>query len=174
MTTALLVAVLLLTVLTVFNLVVVLGVVRRLRSYETRLGDLAEPPPVSTATLGEPVADFTASTQDGRVVDRASLTGRTLIGFFSPDCPACHERLGDFQAAAARHAGDVLAVVVDDGGDATPVVGALNGTGGVTVVIEEPDGPVTRAFGVRGFPAFVLVRDGGVVESVGYQVPVPA
>ncbi|MFF5227959.1 TlpA family protein disulfide reductase [Dactylosporangium sp. NPDC000521] len=174
MTTALLVAVLLLTALTLFNLVVVLGVVRRLRAYENRLGDLAEPPPVSTATVGEPVADFSASTVDGRRVDRSSLTGQTLIGFFSPDCPACHERLGDFRAAAARHPGDVLAVVVDDGGDPAPVVGALTGAGGVAVILEDPEGPVAGAFGVRGFPAFVLVRDGGVVESVGYQVPVPA
>ena len=173
MNTALLVAVLLLTVLTVFNLVVVLGVVRRLRTYENRLGDLAEPPPVSTATLGEPVADFAASTVDGRTVGRDSLTGRTLVGFFSPDCPACHERLGDFRTAAVRHPGDVLAVVVDDGGDTAPVVGAFSGTG-VAVVVEDPEGPVASAFGVRGFPAFVLVRDGGVVESVGYQVPVPA
>jgi Redoxin len=172
--TALLVAVLLLTALTVFNLVLVLGVVRRLRAYETRLGNLAEPPPVSTAMPGEPVADFAASTVDGQRLDRASLRGRTLIGFFSPDCPACHERLGDFRATAARHPGDVLAVVVDDGGDVAPVVGALGGTAGVTVVVEDPDGPVARAFGVRGFPAFVLVGDGGVVESVGYQVPVPA
>jgi len=173
-TTALLVAVLLLTALTLFNLVVVLGVVRRLRAYENRLGDMAEPPPVSSATVGEPVPDFTVSTVDGKVVDRASLTGQTLVGFFSPDCPACHERLGDFRAVALRHPGDVLAVVVDDGGDATPLVGALSGTSGVAVVVEDPEGPVVRAFGVRGFPAFVLVRDGGVVESVGYQVPVPA
>jgi hypothetical protein len=172
--TALLVAVLLLTALTLLNLVVVLGVVRRLRSYEHRLGDMAEPPPVSTATLGEPVTDFAASTVDGRRVDRASLHGQTLVGFFSPECPACHERLGDFRAAAVRHPGDVLAVVVDDGGDATPLVGALTDTSGVAVVVEDPEGPIARAFGVRGFPAFALVRDGGVVESVGYQVPVPA
>ncbi|MDG6106785.1 hypothetical protein Daura_29480 [Dactylosporangium aurantiacum] len=173
MNTALLVAVLLLTALTVFNLVVVLGVVRRLRAYENRLGDLAEPPPVATVRIGEPVADFVASTVDGQAVGRDSITGRTLVGFFSPDCPACHERLGDFRTAAVGHPGDVLAVVVDDGGDTGPVVGAFAGTG-VAVVVEDPEGPVARAFGVRGFPAFVLVRDGGVVESVGYQVPVAA
>ncbi|WP_213452002.1 TlpA family protein disulfide reductase [Rhizomonospora bruguierae] len=171
MTDALFVAVLFLAALTLFNLIVVLGVVRRLRSYETRLGAVAEPPLVSTMAAGEQVGDFTASTVDDRVVSRASLGGPTLVGFFSPNCPACHERLGDFRAAADGHPGDVLAVVVRDGGDVAPVLSALAGT---DVVIEEPEGPLARAFGVRGFPAFIAVREEGVVESVGFQVPVPA
>jgi hypothetical protein len=171
MTTALFVAVLLLTALTLFNLVVVLGVVRRLRAHEARLGNLAEPPPVATVAAGERVGDFTAATVGERVVDRASLRGRTLVGFFSPDCPACHERLGDFRAAAARHPGDVLAVVVRDGGDVDPVLAALDGT---DTIVEDGDGPMAKAFGVRGFPAFVLLRDDGVVESTGYLVPAPA
>jgi peroxiredoxin len=171
MITVLLVAVVLLTALTLFNLVLVLGLVRRLRGYEIRLSGLAEPAPVSTVRLGEPVGDFTASTVDGRTVDRTSLRGRTLVGFFSPDCPACHERLGDFRDAADRHNGDVLSVVVRDGGDSAPVLAALAGT---SVVVEEPEGPVAHAFGVHGFPAFLVLTDGGVVESVGYQVPVPA
>ncbi|WP_433205956.1 TlpA disulfide reductase family protein [Dactylosporangium sp. CS-047395] len=169
MTTALLVAVVLLAALTVFNLIVVLGVVRRLRSYEERLGGLAEPAPVLSTHLGARVADFTASTVDDRPVSRAALSGTTLFGFFSPDCPACHERLGDFRATAARHPGDAYAVVVRDGGDLPTVLTALAGT---PVILEDPEGPVATAFGVRGFPAFVLVDDEGLVESSGYQVPV--
>ncbi|GAA3299127.1 redoxin domain-containing protein [Dactylosporangium vinaceum] len=168
MTTALLVAVVLLTLLTLFNLIVVLGVVRRVRSYEQRLGGVAEAAPVLSTPVGERVAEFTASTVDDRKVSRDALSGTTLFGFFSPDCSACHERLGDFRATAARYDGDAYAVVVRDGGDLEPV---LRGLGGTAVVLEEPGGPLAQAFGVRGFPAFVMVREEGVVESTGYLVP---
>ncbi|MEU7870513.1 hypothetical protein [Dactylosporangium sp. NPDC049140] len=171
MTTALLVAVVLLAALTVFNLVLVLGVVRRLRTFEHRAGGPGERPPALTAPAGERVGDFTASTVDDRRLSRAALAGTTLFGFFSPNCSACHERLGDFRTAAARHSGDAYAVVVRDGGALEPVLAGLADT---PVVLEEPDGPVARAFGVSGFPAFVLVREGGVIESTGLQVPVPA
>ncbi|MER7277024.1 TlpA disulfide reductase family protein [Dactylosporangium sp. NPDC000244] len=164
MTTVLLVAVLLLAVLTVFNLVLVLGVIRRLRAFEGR-PDAG--PPMLTAPAGTRVGDFTSSTVDGSEV---SLGSRALVGFFSTTCPACHERLGDFREAAARHSGAAFAVVVRDGGGVEPM---LAGLGDTPVVVEDPDGPVASAFGVQGFPAFVLVR-AGVIESTGVQVPVPA
>ncbi|MFI5913093.1 TlpA family protein disulfide reductase [Dactylosporangium sp. NPDC051541] len=168
MTTALLVAVMLLAALTLFNLIVVLGVVRRVRSYETRLGGVAEAAPVLSTPVGARVAEFVTSTVDDRKVSRDTLSGTTLFGFFSPDCSACHERLGDFKATAARFPGDAYAVVIRDGGDLEPV---LRGLGGTPVVLEDPEGPLSQAFGVRGFPAFVMVREEGVVESTGYLVP---
>ncbi len=171
MVNALFVAVVLLTLLTLFNLVLVLGLVRRLRSHEERLTGLAEPPAVTSVKPGQQVGDFTVSTVDGEVVKRGSLRGPTLVGFFSPNCSACHERLGDFVSVAARHPGDVLSVVVNDGGDTAPVVAALSAT---NVVVEDPEGPLGSAFGVHGYPAFIILTGDGVVESVGYQVPVPA
>src|SRR6185369_14436984 len=72
MTTALLVAVVLLAALTVFNLVLVLGVVRRLRTFEHRAGGPGERPPALTAPAGERVGDFTASTVDDRRLSRAA------------------------------------------------------------------------------------------------------
>nr|BFE56114.1 hypothetical protein GCM10020063_006400 [Dactylosporangium thailandense] len=167
MTTVLLVAVLLLALLTVFNLVLVLGVIRRLRAFEGR-PDAG--PPMLTASAGTRVGDFTSSTVDGREVSRGGLGSRALVGFFSTTCPACHERLGDFRAAAARHAGAAFAVVVRDGGAVEPM---LAGLGDTPVVVEDPEGPVASAFAVQGFPAFVLVH-AGVIESSGVQVPVPA
>jgi hypothetical protein len=43
-------------------------------------------------------------------------------------------------------------------------------TGAAIVVLEPPDGPVARAFGVRGFPAFALVGDGGRIEATGTEL----
>jgi hypothetical protein len=171
MTTALLVAVVLLAALTVLNLILVLGVVRRLRTFETAHGAPSAFPPVLSRAVGERIDDFGASTVDERGLSRGALSGRTLFGFFSTDCSACHERLGDFRSAAARHTGDAVAVVVREGSAPEPLLAGLTG---VAVVVEDPDGPVARAFGVRGFPAFVLVNEDGIIESTGIQVPVPA
>ncbi|WP_433380522.1 hypothetical protein [Streptosporangium sp. CA-115845] len=38
-----------------------------------------------------------------------------------------------------------------------------------TVVVESDRGPVQQAFGVSGFPAFVLVEE-GVVAASGYEL----
>ncbi|WP_433077016.1 TlpA family protein disulfide reductase [Dactylosporangium sp. CA-052675] len=163
MTTALLIAVVLLAVLTIFNLILVLGLIRRQRSLGTGQ-------PMLTTPAGRRPGDFETSTVDGRGLSRDGLPGTALFGFFSTTCPACHDRLGDFREAAARHSGAAYAVVVRDGGAVEPM---LAGLGDTPVVVEDPDGPVASAFGVQGFPAFVLVR-AGVIESSGVRVPVPA
>lgn len=153
---------------TLINLVLLLGVVRRLREHETRLASMTGGgPPVLIAPAGGRVGPFTARSVDGRPVDEHS-TNAALIGFFSPECGSCHERLPDFRAAAGAHTGPVLAVVVEDGGDAAPLVDALRTC--ATVVLEAPTGPVAEAFAVRGFPAFALVTD-GTVRASGYELP---
>lgn len=171
MTTVLLGAVLLLTALTLLNLVLLLGVVRRLREHETRIAGIAEggAEPEIMAPVGHRVGDFTAETVDGRQVDRATLGMPALVGFFSPACDVCHERVPDFRKAAEEHLGSVLAVVIRDGKDPAELVADLDGA--ASVVLDEPDGPVAAAFGVRGFPAFALVGEGGVVQARGYELP---
>lgn len=155
-------------VVTLLNLVLLLGVVRRLREHETRLASMTGGgPPVLITPAGGRVAPFSARSVDGRSVDEHS-TDAALVGFFSPECGSCHERLPDFRAAAGEHAGPVLAVVVEDGGDTSPLVDALRTC--ATVVLEAPTGPVAEAFAVRGFPAFALVADGTVAAS-GYELP---
>jgi hypothetical protein len=174
-TEVLLAAVLLLTALSLLNLVLLLGVVRRLREHESRLaaaelaGMAGEGPAELIAPVGSRVAEFSARTVDGRSLDKEALATPALVGFFSPGCDSCHERLPDFRRAAADNAGRALAVVVRDGADVDPLVGELERV--ASVVVEDPDGPLTSAFGVRGFPVFALVGTGGTIEARGYQLP---
>jgi hypothetical protein len=167
MTTALLVVV---VVLTLVNLVVLLGVVRRLREHEARLAalDPARPPELIAAE-GTPVGPFTARAVDGRPVDAGSLATPALVGFFSPGCDACHEQVPGFTRAAGAHSGTALAVVLRDGGDHDALVADLRGT--ATVVVEEPGGGLARAFGVQGYPAFALVGDDRTIRARGYELP---
>jgi hypothetical protein len=164
----LLAAVRVLTGLTLLNVVVLLGVVRRIRDHEARLSALASGVPVVTMPVGHRVGEFTATAVTGQAVTRAAVAGPTLVGFLAPKCDACHERLDDFRRAAAGHSGTALAVVVRDGGDTDALVAELDGT--MTVVVEDLGGPVSRAFEVQGFPAFAAVAD-GTIRASGFELP---
>lgn len=160
--------------LAALNLIFTFGVIRRLREHEAALGRRGpghDDHPVMLAP-GATVGDFAASTVDGEPVSRELLAGTTLVGFVSPSCPACHERLPQFVELARTHAGgrgQVLAVVVAPDGDegAATIVAQLDA---VARVVREPDrGPLVTAFGVEGYPAFALVGPHGDVVASGFE-----
>jgi hypothetical protein len=151
------------------NLVITVTVVRRLNEHTGVLDRLAGEPPLVTRPVGATVDEFAAVATDGTAVASGRLAPPTLVGFFSPGCGPCHERLPEFVARARRvPAGRALAVVAGAGNAAAELVTEL--AGAATVVLEPPDGPVARAFGVRGFPAFALLGDGGRIEATGTEL----
>jgi thiol-disulfide isomerase/thioredoxin len=136
------VAVVVLTLLCLVNVLLTLGLARRIRE---------EPPAVMLPP--------------GSRVDTA-LEPPTLIGFFSPGCGPCNERLPEFVARARRApAGRTVAVVVGDGEHADDMVATL--TAVTSTVVEPRGGTLATTFGVKGFPAFALVGDGGRIEASG-------
>jgi hypothetical protein len=158
------------------NLLFTVGVVRRLREHTAELAALrsggAGGGEVALAA-GSPVGDLDATGVDGAPVSLGSLGDRPLVGFFSPRCEPCRERLPAFVAhAAARPRGrrGVLAVVVGTPNETADVVRELSPV--ATVVVEPDQGPIQRAFAVTGFPAFVLVEDGIVAASAYDLTPV--
>src|SRR6266508_1061488 len=103
----------------VVNLIFSLGVIRRLREHTEILDRLAAGGGAQGESVmlrpGETVGDFVATTMDGERVSRGALVGSTLVGFFSPDCAPCEERLPEFVDHAEHHPGgrrQVLAVIV--------------------------------------------------------------
>jgi thiol-disulfide isomerase/thioredoxin len=143
------------------DLLLTVGVVRRLRELGAEAaaaraggggGESALPP-------GTPVGEFAATDVDGRPVTRP---GAGLVGFLSPDCTPCKEQLPAFVRYATERP-DVLAVVVGAPAEAANTVEALRPV--ATVVVEPPEGPLQQAFGVVGYPTFVLVRDGVMVTA---------
>lgn len=168
MTGVLLAAVVLVGALTIVNLLLTFGVVRRLREHEARLAVVSlAPPEVITIPAGQRVAAVTTSARDGGTV-ATDTPEPTLYGFFSPSCESCHDRLDDFRRTAADHPGRTVAVVVPDGGD---LDGFLTELAGFTVVVEELGGPLTGAFGVQGFPAFAQVDADRRVVTRGFEPP---
>ena len=152
----------------VLNTVLVVLVLRNQRE-QTRLLRLGHGAAVQSEPImmesGDQVRAFTATTVDGETVTRSSLVGDTLVAFVSPNCPACAESLPGF-IARAEEVGDrdrVLAVVLGPEEATAPLAERLSP---VARVVAEPEhGPLSRAFGVTGYPAFALLRDHTVVSS---------
>lgn len=160
----------LLALLTLFNLILLLGVVRRLREHSERLaGGAAVPVPEGPMMpAGETVGAFATAATDGAPVSSELFDGETLVGFFSPSCQPCKVQLPRFVAYAKSVPGGrerVLATVVIGGPDEDPepYVNALKDV--ARVVVEPHGGTLYEAFDVTGFPAVGLVDASGTVQA---------
>lgn len=151
------------------NLLLTLGVIRRLREHTVRLAALPAgggPPPELMLPAGARPGDFRAETVDGAEVSLTSLAAPALVGFFSPGCEPCREWIPRFVQAAGElpHGpAQALAVVV---GDATAMSDELARLRRVAQVVVEPfDGPVSRAFAVNGWPVLCRLGEDGTITT---------
>jgi thiol-disulfide isomerase/thioredoxin len=148
------------------NLALMLLIIRRLREMGDGHGGSQVPPEDVMTPHDGIAADFTATATTGEVVSLAGLSGITLVGFFSPSCMACKDRLPDFVEYAARMPGgraQVLASMSSEGGAGTQMVAQLEPV--ARVVVESEMDPIFIAFNVRGFPAFCLIDETGRILS---------
>ncbi|MET8039895.1 hypothetical protein ABZU25_03390 [Micromonospora sp. NPDC005215] len=157
-------------VLAAVNLLFTFGVISRLREHTAELAKIrsggARDDSNVALPAGSRIGDFTAESVDGRPVALDLLGSQPLVGFFSPSCTPCKERLPGFLAHAASRPGgrdSILAVVAGSPEEAADLVDQLQPV--ATVVVESDRGPVQQAFAVDGFPAFVLVAGDRVQVS---------
>lgn len=167
-------AVAVLGALCLVNLVLCIGIVRRLREHteilDARFGDDAAGGGSQVMrSAGSKVDEFATATVDGTSVSRAALVGTTTVGIFSPGCVPCQEAMPTFiEQAADRGRNQVIAVVVGDPEESADYIARLAPV--AQVVREEYGGPVTKALGVTGFPAFALVDAEGLVITSGTRI----
>jgi thiol-disulfide isomerase/thioredoxin len=164
-------AVVLIGLVSLLNLALTYGVIRRLRQHNDLLGahSFAGPAPVSRLSVGAVVDDFKVVTVSGGTATRDELAGRTLVGFFSPDCPACAAEIGRFvEVARSRSRDSVWAVAVGDPDRVASTVATLTPVAG-TVIAEVDQQEMVSAFGVAGFPAFFVMGEGGAVQAIGIR-----
>jgi hypothetical protein len=148
-------AVVLACALGLLNLTLSIGVIRRLREHSQRLIDGSIGTGVTTTVGGERTA-------------RDALTDDTLVGFFTPNCAPCDERLPLFVSAATdlpRGRRQAIAVIVGPAETCREYVSALSPV--AQVVVEEPEGVLVDAFGVGGFPATCRLDEHGVIRRSG-------
>lgn len=166
-----------LSTVTLLNLLLTFGVIRKLREHTQELA--AVRPPV-TLPVGARVPDFTASTVGGDVVSVDSLRASGgLVVFLAPDCSGCQEQLPSVRSALAEALDTPTAVLVvltrlrpapePERADLerAELVAALEVDGSRAAVVHEPlDGALQSAFQVAAFPAFYLVDSDGRVSGV--------
>lgn len=154
------------TVISLFSVVLLLAVIRRLREHEQALAMIPGTlPPTPLIAIGERIGEFRAQTVDGEPVTRDDLQDSTLVGFFDPDCDTCHEQLPGFVASAAAQPGgrSTTLAVVSEGPKADDLVRLLRDA--ARVAVEPARGPAQQAFGVRVYPAFCRLGRGQVVRA---------
>ncbi|MET8996266.1 TlpA disulfide reductase family protein [Amycolatopsis sp. NPDC004169] len=159
-------ALVLLGLVCLLNLLLTVGILRRMRAQPTAQ---AEPP--FALRPGSAVGEFAVTTTDGEPLTLASLEG--TVAFFSADCAACHETLPDFLAYARAQGRDNVFAIF--GGDEPETVRALAEVAHV-VTAELDGGPVAAAFRNTWTPALYVVSGGKVVATAGRvrELPVPA
>ncbi len=181
MTTFLTATVVVVAIVTVLNLLLLLGVIRRLKEHDQAIAKIPHGAPAdSMRAPGSEVDEFTAVSTDDVPVTKEALAGETVVGFFSVSCAPCVENAPKFAEHAAGVPGgkdSVLAIVVADGDDdPSEMVGILSD--GARVVVEGYDGPMATAFGVTAFPTYAVVASGKItataLEFTTLPVPAPA
>jgi hypothetical protein len=157
------------------NLLLCVGLARRLREHGAVLARWAENEhrsamgvqmlELSGLPAGSPAPGFRAVTVDGTELRSEPLAeGEHIVAFFSAECDSCREQVGPFLRFVEPYGSDrVLGIVTGDPAAGADIVAELDGR--ATVVSEEALGPVSMAFRVQAFPSFFVVRDGVVVAN---------
>jgi hypothetical protein len=168
-------------VLTLLNLLLTFGVIRRLREHTELISARGESvSPDLMLGVGDSPGGFSAVATDGTAVSREGLVAGQFVGFFSPNCDPCAEMAPRFVDRAATLPGgrsQALAVVVGGADEVAEMVALLEPVARVVVEDSLGAGSVAGAFGVRGVPAICELDGDGVVTAAGFDVvelPVPS
>ncbi|GIH15643.1 TlpA family protein disulfide reductase [Rugosimonospora africana] len=152
------------------NLLLMVGVIRRLRVQTETLARVQRRASGPSLTSGYRIQPFETRARDGEVLTADSLGADAVLGFFRPGCAPCEEALPKFVEYArssplGREA--LVAVVVGNDDEVAREVAALSPV--ARVVTEPLNGTVTEALSVDAFPTFIRVGAERRVAAVGYE-----
>jgi thiol-disulfide isomerase/thioredoxin len=166
-------AVVLVGLLCMVNLLLTVGVIRRLRRQAAQADAHADPMRGEGLVPGDRLPDFAATTTGGEPISGELLGGPALVGFFSVGCEPCEKLLPRFVEHARRTQDAVLAVVAAEPGE--PSEAYVDQLAQVARVVHEtPGGPVQSAFKVTGYPTVLRISADGTVASSDHVMPVAA
>lgn len=171
-------AVVLVGLLCVLDLLLSFGIIRRLREQNETLKNVQQraADPDIALPAGATIGAFAATTVGGTDLANADLEGaRALVGFFSPNCEPCKERMPQFIEYATRFEGKVVAIAAGSEEETADMVVRLGEV--AEVILEDDGGVVHQAFGASGYPALCLVDGDRTVLASGWEMsalPVPA
>jgi hypothetical protein len=155
------------------DLVLTLGVVRRLRHHTELITNLSagDRPLHAILDEGETAGPFETVATTGEPVSRDGLSGLTLVGALAPGCSACEEKLPEFIDHARTFSGgrdQVIAVVVGSEDETEAYRERLEPV--ARVVVEPPmSGALGTALRLGSFPAFGVLDQSGTVVTAGLE-----
>jgi hypothetical protein len=161
----------LLCLLCLVNLLLMLGIVRRLRDHESRIQEMSMQrgpdwhPIDPIPSVGESIEEFTAETVDGAAIDHRSVFGATAV-FLDANCDSCHDRIPEIaQWAKGGERARIFAFVNGQDEEKAEIIAALNP---VTQVVSDTfQLHVTKSFRVRKFPAYLALDNRGTITAAG-------
>lgn len=115
-----------------------------------------------------PAPALRATQLDGGTFDLAAARGQpVLVYFWATWCPVCRLEQGSIESLAGAYR--VIAVAMQSGSQAA-VAGYVREHGLRVPVINDPDGAIASAWGVRATPtSFIIDRDGRIgFRETGY------
>ncbi|MCL6511659.1 MAG: TlpA family protein disulfide reductase [Anaerolineae bacterium] len=119
---------------------------------------------------GAPAPEFTLNTFDDRPVSLSDLRGKpTLINFWASWCPPCLEETPALIAAyneLKRTKPDVEFVGIGTNDDRDNLRKFAENNRIPYLIVEDPDGKVSDAYGVLGMPTTVFLDSSGVVRRI--------
>jgi peroxiredoxin len=135
-------------------------------------GSLPVIPTSSRALLREglPAPQFTLNTFDGQPVALADLKGKpTMINFWASWCPPCLEEtpaLIEAYNELKRADVNVEFVGIGTNDDKANLVKFADNNKVPYIVVEDPDGKASDAYGIRGMPTTIFLDSAGVVQKI--------
>ncbi|GIV84846.1 MAG: alkyl hydroperoxide reductase [Candidatus Roseilinea sp.] len=119
---------------------------------------------------GAPAPEFTLKTLDGRPVALSDLRGKvTLINFWASWCPPCLEETPALIAAyeeLKRTNPNIEFIGIGTNDDRANLEKFAENNRIPYIIVEDPDGEVSDAYGVLGMPTTVFVDSSGVVRRI--------
>jgi peroxiredoxin len=137
-----------------------------------RQGSLPVIPTSSRALLreGQPAPQFALNTFDGRPVALTDLKGKpTLINFWASWCPPCLEETPALIEAFNELKGsdpNIEFVGIGTNDDKANLLKFAENNNVPYIVVEDPDGKASDAYGIRGMPTTVFLDSAGVVQKI--------
>jgi cytochrome oxidase Cu insertion factor (SCO1/SenC/PrrC family) len=154
------------------NLLLIVALVRRIRSQDDQLAARSRPRPLPAMTVGRMAPDFTVTTVSGKTRSLSDLQGdRGVIAFLTPDSETCRARVPDLIEYARAHPTGrthVVTVICGTGKQAARLAGELQEY--MSVVVEPRAGPMQQAYSVSGHPLFYVIRADGQIAARGAYV----
>lgn len=150
------------------DLLLIFGVIRRLREHTELLAGFRPDTVVTDLAAGEVPAPFTALGTAGEQL--TGPIGLRLVAFFAAGCSACPERVPGFvEYLRENHIARDEVLVVIASSEPEPVSYAEQLAAVAPVCLEQPGGELETAFKVRGYPAFCLLDATGSVSAASHE-----